>query len=324
MEQAALTSLEDALRSVGASVRLPAGRRRNAQADLEAVTPDGRRLLIEIKAASVVTPAQIRDWLRGSSQSSEVRVVVADLISRAARDELRAAGWGWLDRRGHLRLVAPGVWVDRQIEPVPRGRTGAPPPVVRGASGIAVAAAALLWPDNPPGVRELARRVRLSPAAISVSRRALIGAGLLSAEGRGAVPELFWALTAAWGPQRVPLGRIPEHDSLLVVTGTAAAVALEAPIVATADYPVDLLAGDERVYRRARLRGGQSGSGRTVATVGLAPTPLAVDPELIGGTVVHGVPTTHPLFVALDLAADPARGAEVLEAWEPEGFLRVW
>lgn len=323
MERAALAALEDALRSVGASTQSSDADSADRRPDLEVVTPDGRRLLIEVKAGSVVTPAQVREWLRRSVDAHAARVVVADLISRPAREELRAAGWGWLDRRGHLRLVAPGVWVDREIEPMPRARHGTLLPTIRGASGFAVASAALLWPEDLPGVRELAGRVHLSPTAISTSRRALIAAGLLSDDGGPAVPELFWALAGAWSPQRVRLARVPEPDPLLVVTGTAAAVALDAPIVATADYPVDLLAGDERVYRRARLRGGEGGPGHA-ATLALTPTALALDSELTGAAVVHGVPTTHPLFVALDLAADPARGAEVLEAWEPEGFRRVW
>jgi hypothetical protein len=32
----------------------------------------------------------------------------------------------------------------------------------------------------------------------------------------------------------------------------------------------------------------------------------------------------HGLFAALDLAQDQARGAEILEDWNPKDFTRVW
>ena len=38
------------------------------------------------------------------------------------------------------------------------------------------------------------------------------------------------------------------------------------------------------------------------------------------------LPTTHPLFLALELAQDPSRGREILEQWRPTepGIAHVW
>jgi hypothetical protein len=65
------------------------------------------------------------------------------------------------------------------------------------------------------------------------------------------------------------------------------------------------------------------------AVVAVAPTAL-VTARRVWPTPEQGplpfLPTAHPLFLALDLAQDPARGREVLEQWHPDqpGITRVW
>lgn len=314
LAEAADAALDDALRPLG------------ARTDGQVLTAaDGRQFDLVVRVATVVTPAVARRITRGRRPPRRVSVVVGDLIGDSARRVLRDAGWGWLDRRGHLCLIAEGMWVDTPVAPMPRVGSGATGVPIRGTSGIAVAAAHLLRSEHPPGVRDLARRVGLSAASISTARRRLVDAGLLSSSGEPAEPELFWALVAVWRPTRVALLRLPAPagEGKLVATGTRAAVALGAPLLATGDYPIHLLAADERAFQRARLLGGE-GTGQPAATLALAPTPLAVDPDLVGPTSVEGFPTAHPLFVALELAGDPGRGAEALDTWSPEGFDRVW
>lgn len=323
MEAAAEAGLANALRSLGADLRVgEAGGH-----TVVITTPDGRQVTAQVRSASIVTPAMAREWARRAGGSDRLLIVVADLVAEGAKGILRDAGYGWLDRRGHLRMAAPGLWLDARVAPLPRNSVPGPlAQQIRGASGIAAAAGALLWPDQPMGVRELARRVGLSATAISVARRRLTEAGLLSTDGHPAVPELFWSLASAWSVAYVPLARIPEPDiaASLVATGTRAALSLGAPVVTRADHPVDLWTMDERAYHRVRLRAGDSPAVGAPARLGIAPTPLALDPALIGPVTVEGWPTTHPLFVALELAGDPGRGAETLESWSPEGFPRVW
>lgn len=320
LREAAELAVISALREIGATAAAVGG-------EVSVTTPDGRSVPVAIKAASVVTAQAAREWTKcaGKGRTRDMaQVVVADAIDARAREVLRRAGWGWLDRRGDLRVVGPGVWIERSIPPLPRRpkATGRP---LRGASGIAVASAHLLWPSDPPGVRELGRRVGLSGAAISTARAALVDAGLLSASGQPAVPDLFRVLADAWRPSRIALSRMPDPhpESGLVATGTRAALAMGAPLLATEDFPLDLLAADERSFQRARLTAGEA-FGPAVATLALAPTPLATDPDVCGDITVEGFPVTAHLFVALELASDPARGAEALEAWRPEGVNRVW
>ena len=56
-------------------------------------------------------------------------------------------------------------------------------------------------------------------------------------------------------------------------------------------------------------------------TVAMAPAPA------VCARRYHGRgpwPLVHPLVAALDLAVDPGRGGEALEAWHPEDVERVW
>lgn len=323
--RAAESAVADVLRSLGARVSTAAisgpGR-----ADLHVVTPDGRPLLIEVKAAAVVTPAKARQW--ASREDADVTlVVVGDLIAQGAKDILRERGFGWLDRRGHLRVTGPGVWLDAQVPAIPRAQAalGGQAPV-RGVSGLSTAAAALVWPESSLGVRELAKRVGLSPASVSKARARLRAAGLLSEDGRPAIPELFWATVPLWTVPRVGIARVPRaHEARrLVSVGTRAAVALGAPVVATQDHPVELLAPDEDTYHRLRLLLAGAPADGAPATLGVAPTPLVVDDATASRAAVEGWPAAHPVFVALELAQDPGRGSESLESWLPAGVRRVW
>lgn len=326
LERAGGEALGRVLSHLGGTIR-PAT---SARADLLLRTPDGREVPLDVYSATVVNPELAQDLVarvaRTGGKEGVVPVVVGDLVGEAAREILRTAGWGWLDRRGHLRIVAEGLWLDVGVDPLPRAprdRGGQP---VRGASGIAVAAAHLVWREDPPGVRALARRVGLSAGAISVARRRLVDAGLLGSDGVAEVPELFWALAAAWAPGWTPVGVPPERafGEGVVLTGTHAAAQQGAPVVVTRDYPLELLAPDEASFQRVRVLSGPAGEGEPGARLALTPTPLAVDGELVRSPGEEGWPMVHPLFAALELAADPGRGVEALEAWVPEGWPRAW
>lgn len=298
--------------------------------DLLLRTPDGREVLLDVYSATVVNPELAQELVARvagtGGKEDVVPVVVGDLVGEAAREILRTAGWGWLDRRGHLRIVTEGLWLDVGVDPLPRAPRDQGGQPVRGASGIAVAAAHLLWREGPPGVRALARRVGLSAGAISVARRRLVDAGLLGSDGVAEIPELFWALAAAWPPGWTPIGVPPERvfGEGVVITGTHAGAQQGASVVVTRDYPLELLAPDEASFQRVRALSGRAGEGQPGARLALAPTPLAVDAELVRSPGEEGRPTAHPLFVALELAADPGRGVEALERWAPVGWSRVW
>jgi DNA-binding transcriptional ArsR family regulator len=254
-------------------------------------------------------------------EPGRVPVLVADLITAPSREALAAAGLSWFDRRGHVRLWTEDLWIDADVTPIPRVTSTRRRRAISGPAQVSVAAAHLL--GLRPGVRELARRIGLSAGAVSKARRSLTEQGLLTADGEPAVPDLFWALADAWAVTWSELPKVPPADDGLVLVGSGAAARLGAPMVVTEDWPPELLGRDPATVERARLRAGTVHDGGA-CRIGLAPTPLVADPELVSWHDETRFPIAHPLFVALELAHDPARGSEALEQWDPGGFTRVW
>jgi hypothetical protein len=296
---------------------------------------DDRVVAIEVKTTAYATPERVRAIVGRDQRGSAARLLVADHITEIARDELAAAGWSWLDRRGHLYLRAAGVMIDRDIEPLPRPNAAGPADPIAGAAGRASAYAALLDPDRALPVRATAGVLGFSPASISTSRSALRGAGLLERDGLPVVPELFWALAEVWRPERVWLVTRPRpgdthtnvHDldaAGWCVTGTAAAVEWGAPVVAVEPL-LDLYVPGPVMITIAR-REYVTAHGPLDASASIAVTPASlVTSRRLPPRREGGWPLAHPLAVALDLAQDRARGREVLEDWTPPPeYRRVW
>ncbi len=284
------------------------------------------------------------DSMRHETGENVVGVVVAGAVPEATKGILRDHGWGWLDRRGELDLRAPGLVLHTtDIAPsTPPARSVARDPI-RGRAGITTSACLLLDPDRPPGVREIARRGGLAPSTVSTALANLRAASLLEDDGRPLVPELFWALADAWKPDRHAFAEAPSPgtgnrlelglDSLDApgwgVGSTLAAAAWSAPVVVTSGAPPDFYVPNERDLRAAQreLRAAHTVDERA-CTIAIAPTVLAVrpryEPSSLATPWLHW-PVVHPLFVALDLSLDRARGVEILHDWNPPArFWRVW
>lgn len=312
------TAVSEALRHVGARWRAAIEPNPGGVVTL----PNGQASPFEVRAFSVVDEATAK---RVAARPPRDRglIVVGDLVGRGAQAAFEAAGIGWLDRRGHLRVVGPSLWIDRDVPAMPRGDASrARSAQLRGAASIGVAASHLISGADGAGVRELARTVHLSPAAVSRARATLHDAGLLD-PGPDARRALFWALVDAWRPTWIGLAQDPRPSAHLVASGTRAAATLGAPIVSTRNYPVDLYTADPVELERIRARAGGA-TATAVARLALAPTPLVVATPAEPAAAVRRWPVTHPLFVALDLATDPARGGEALEQWDPPGWTRAW
>lgn len=329
-----------ALRSLGHEVH---NRPTDSSSDL-ITTVDGIEVRIEVKSAAVVTPetvARMVDESDGRSKGGAL-VAVGDLITAAAQDALRDAGWGWLDRRGHLVLRAKGVHIDVGISSDDRPRAGAPSKAITGAAGVSWAAALLMSPEDPPAMREVARRVSLSHSAIVSAAKKLRAASLVRADGRPLVPELFWALAEEWRPGPVALADLPRPGDAAVygalavnltqdgpgwaVAGTIGGAAWGAPLVAGSAYPPDFYVPTTAELRQATLRLGEAARFEDRAcTVAVAPTPLTCVERFDRQSSEWGHwRFAHGLFAALDLAQDRARGAEIIESWNPKDFARVW
>jgi hypothetical protein len=328
----------EAFRAAAAVIGLdatPAARQQDH--DFVVQAPDGSPIFLEIKASSIPNVDRVRT-LAAEASPQALSVLVADQIPSAVRAALNHAGLGWLDRRGHLRLVGHGVHIDADLPAQPRelGRVRPDREPIRGRSGLAAAAALLLTPDHPISVSETARIARLNRSSISRAMTSLVDAHLAErrrhGEYRALVPELFWALAEAWPRERttvrwalsVELGGphpfADPGDASWVAAGARGALTWGAPLVVTGDYPIELYVPDEQTVRRVAARH-RDGSGSEVV--------LSVDPN---GLVTHqgfDAPSfawavAHPLFCALDLTAT-ARDREALEQWTPPAqFARVW
>lgn len=309
LERSAIDALTTALASAG----VPTLSSHDA-ADLVIRTPSGETRGLQVKAASRVDPMQARRYLEEMAGSG-LLIVVADELTHAARAELREAGVGFLDRRGHLYLRDESLHLDLDVEPDPRlPQTRSTRDPIRGGAGITVASALLLHAGEPIGVRELSRRTGLPVSTTSKALAPIREAALIDGD-RALIPELFWELAEVWSPARVALAETPPEGTG-VLSGTVAAAELGAPVVIAADSPPDLYVTDATEVRALERRFGTTSGPSRRASVAVQPTPL------ITKTAVDR--RAHVLFVALDLARDRSRGREILDAWQPTEVRRVW
>ncbi|MHB8670888.1 MAG: transcriptional regulator [Acidimicrobiales bacterium] len=329
---------------LGAVMEEPSSRRR---ADLAVDIPGGKRVLIEVKALANPSPADLARLVE-RRRPSHTAVVVSDRLVPAGRQVLNDAGWGWLDRGGHLRLRAPGLVLDADVPTTSTAPSRARPALDTGV-GLDVACALLASPNDGLSVRDVVDVTGRSLASVHEALRRLRIEGLVDQRGRPITPELFWEVSSRWRPRRVALGGSPapgdasrtgqlelgldEPDATAgwALGDTVAAYAYGAPAPVGSAYPPDFYVPTERIVRVARqLYGDATRYESRAATVAVPPAGWAcrrrVDIVALALDEPWAEwPAVHPVFAALDLALDPARGREILDGWTPpEPFVRVW
>lgn len=312
------------------------------------VDPRGVGVGLELKRVALVTDRAV-SRLRQSAQQigseesgSKVVMVVADQVTKSARNLLMDSGMAYLDLRGHIGLRHPRLIIDAEVEPQAR-RTSVVRPLA-GRVGLEVAAALLMSPHSGSSVRQLARDLNRSASTVSQALAALRDDRLIDDQNMVSGPRLFWELADHWPGQEQYLAQLPPPGAAATITiplrlglddlqnagwalrGSAAAVALGAPIAVRADQPLDFFVPDRAIVHRAtRLLGGANFPDSARCSVTAAPVPAACLYRRDPPENHFGWPTTHPLFVALDLAQDAGRGREVLADWSPSGdWDRVW
>ena len=298
-----------------------------------------QRFDVEVK--SIVT-AEHGKRLADRVRRGTPLLVVADRIATDAKRSLRDAGVNYFDRRGELRIVSPPLFVDTLVEsalPMAGGRSGS----LDSQVAKEVAIACLLTPDQPHGVRPIARYIDRAPSAVSSAMAGLRDDGLLTSAGEAMVPDLFHTLLTVWRRRAVLLATLPdtgareakrlglglgepEDSTGWALTDTRAAASWGIPIVAAGDYPPDFYVPSESVLRAARLHLGEAANPPSRAcTVAVAPVRLTclrrVDHSCTTG---EQWPVANHIVVALDIAQDQARGLEALQQWKPEGIVRAW
>lgn len=294
--------------------------RRGPRSPEIALALDDRRMTFECKALSQVTGARAQQ-LVGHLGSGTSKIVVADRITANARSVLAAAGWSWLDLRGHLHLRGDGLLVDTAVGPVAGPATRRVPSPLRGKAGLAVAYWLCAHPDEALSPTGHAAELGFAPSTISTATAALAEAGLVDEDRRAVLPELFWELAGAWRPQWTWLAGRPDqidHDEAWALTGDRVAAANGAPLVSAGAGPLELLVPDAVTITVAARRYGVAPPGAGAAAIAVAP----VRQVLTGERRLDGWRTAPDLAVALGLAGDPARGREILQDWPGEGH--VW
>ena len=304
---------------------------------------DGHTVDFAVAGASVVDATRAVALTRrptpAPAATTPVPLVVGDRLLTPARAVLEDHGWSWIDRRGGCHLRGPGLLVHAATAPRPRPTRRRQAVDLLGARGTQeVAVALLLDPDEPPVLREIARRTSLAPSTVSRSVAGLRAAGLVRSDGRAVVPDLFWALAERWPSERRGLatlpapvaapepvaGRAPESGTAttVVLGDTRAALAWGAPLIASAAAPPLLYVADERTRQRMLTRQGEVVGAGASAWVAVAPVRSLLERAKVRPGETW--PVVHPLFAALDLAGDRARGHQILDEWDPQEFGRVW
>lgn len=310
----------------------------------------GRRVRLQVTYYALIDRPKALQVLRDLGLATRPRVggtnaipiVVADRIVDAAREQFRAADISWFDLRGHLYLTGPGLLID-----VATTRATQRPSSARafgGHVGLATAVDVLLERPDRAAVRETARRIAAAPSTVSAAMRSLRDKGLIDERGAVDLPGLFWATAGEWHPQWVPVGQYPDPDGPMrnpalklgfndarepgwALAGDIAAAQLGAPIGLASGTAPDLYLPSRQAHRLAcSILGQARDAAGAAARLAIAPV-VAVCAARVD---VAGLPDEHwfiarPLFVALDLAQDPGRGAEILRGWDPDsGGGRVW
>jgi hypothetical protein len=341
----AVEAIREAAGVVGLAVESPSTGPDQAH-DLTLLNPVGGQVAINIRRMSLVSvdglADRIKAWDGRAGGDAAIGVLVADRVTEEAREILRAAGWGWLDLRGHLRIVGQGLFVDTDL-PALKKTPGRTDPLT-GRVGIEVAAFLLLEPDKPATVRGIASTLGRAPSSVSEVLASMRATGLVDAQRKPVTPDLFWELVTHWRPDQADVEAVPKTGDgaasaalkigLDDVEGigwalgdTVAAAAYGAPVSVRSDHPLDFYVPDQATLRRALrlLQPAHDHNGRA-ATVRVAPAPMICSRRVDATSwTSESWPMAQPLFVALDLAQDPGRGREILASWTPpEQWHRVW
>ncbi|MBS1849208.1 MAG: hypothetical protein JST73_13105 [Actinobacteria bacterium] len=304
-----LGELADALAAVGVAVDVRDG----------ALGVDGTRFVVAMVDRAHPTPAALAQII-ADAPARRPAVVVADRISDAGREILRRAGWGWLDRRGHVRLWTNGVRIETPV-PGMHEPAGGPHGNPWTTVGFEVALAALLEPTRVVAARHVAAVIGRSVGAAHELIGRLANVGLIGNASRlPLLPDLFWETAAHWPDDDwlgLPVGIDEIADRLgadrLVRVDERAATFGGARIAAAGDLPARAYVRSDRALRRVRSLADRNVRVQTwlrVAPVSFLPENPDVPPD-----PAHPWQVAHPLVCALRLAADPARGREIVENW---------
>jgi hypothetical protein len=299
----------DAIRSLGVDVSTEHG-----------TAVDGVGVRLDAVGRAHPHPAELRDLIAAPREPETFPVVVADRVSDAGREVLRDAGWGFLDRRGWLRLWMPGLRVDTAVAARSRGAAATTDPWT--GVGLEVALWALCHPSETMTARKVAAAVGRSPSYVHELIARFAELGLIGARShRPLLPDLFWETAARWpddgwiasGLDPIALAGIVEASELVRVDERAATLG-GARIAAAGDLPARFYLASGPALRRVRNQRPREDEPRRTL-VRATPVRWLPDLEDFTRTAEHPWRVAHPIVCALRLAADPSRGREIVDQW---------
>jgi len=288
------------------------------RSDGDGLVVDGVRITPNLVPRAHPTPADLAQVLH-DHRGRLPALVVADRVSSAGRAVLRDAGWGWLDRRGDLRLWTTGVRIEAAV---PGERAARSKPVNAWTPlGLEIALAAMVAPDEPVTARKVAPRIGRSAGAIHELVGRFAEHGLIGRNThKPLMPDLFWETAAHWPDVGwTPLAAGADEVGQLL--GAAHVVRVDeraatmggAKITAAGDLPARLYVTSAAGMRKVRSLVDREQP--TKSWVRLAPVTWVPDNLDHPPTDTQPWRVAHPVLCALRLAADPARGREIVEAW---------
>ena len=286
-------------------------------ADHDRLLVDGHAIELPVVERSHPHPGEVQELVAAVEGPG---LLVADRISAAGRDALRAAGWSWLDRRGHVRLWLPGLRVDTAVDvggDDGRGTSSSPWTTV----GLEVALHALCHPEDEVRARAVAADIGRSVGGTQEIIGRFTEHGLVGRASRlPLLPDLFWETSSRW-PDDDWVGVPVELAQLAAELGPATPIRVDeraatlggARIAAAADLPARCYVTSRAARRKARALAEPGTTSRTFVRT----SPVAWLPELEGAEpdAAHPWRVAHPVVCALRLAKDPARGREIVEDW---------
>jgi hypothetical protein len=304
-----LDELAESLRSLGL----------DARADADSLSVDGVRHIVLLLARAHPTPADLAALVGGAGGRGPA-VLVADRLSEAGRAVLRDAGWGWVDRRGHVRVWAPGLRVESPV-------AGRADDARRDSGnvwttvGLEIALHALMHPDELVTARRVAPEIGRSVGTTHELIARFSAAGLVGPRThRPLLPELFWETAANWPdrdwtPLPVPIAEAAARvgpDDLVRVDERAATLG-GARIAAAGELPARCYVRSPGALRRLRSLVDRDEPTRSW----IRPSPVEWLPlnDEHPPDAQHPWSVAHPMLCAVRLAADPARGREIVEDW---------
>jgi DNA-binding transcriptional ArsR family regulator len=317
--------------------RLRDGRGPDAELEIQLPSGDRRHLIVEFKANSRRAPveaalAQLRNQVAHSASSKALPLLFSGHLGRPMREWLKSQGVWFADLSGNRFFWGPGLFVDREVAERP-DQMREPAPSVFADRNSLVLRYLLPRPPAQIGIRELARKLELSPAAVSLSLRRLREMGHLE---RGSEIRLLdrEALLGEWVSfYRPRFRRQAEFRYYLHVKSAEAIIRLlRAQRIAKEDgYGLSLHAGaslvapfvqfrEVHVYvpeaedalrkRLLKALGGKEAIGEANLVF---LNPFYRSSFLFGARVIRGVRVVSDLQLYLDLSCFPQRGAEQAE-----------